>query len=124
MNRFEQLVPPLELCKQIPGGAFADSALVWVGDQFCEHIKVLPREYNGIMRDVDLAPAPTLAEILEALDAMFDAGYVRVWNVGVHGEWGVKLVNFGKRYVDSVEYDNNPAIAALKLWLNQNGEEI
>ena len=27
--RLEDLVPPLELCKKIPAGEFADSALVW-----------------------------------------------------------------------------------------------
>lgn len=29
MSRLENLIPPLELCKQIPAGEFDDSALVW-----------------------------------------------------------------------------------------------
>ena len=28
--KLEDLVPPLKLCRQIPEGAFAESALVWV----------------------------------------------------------------------------------------------
>ena len=29
MSKLESIVPPLELCKQIPAGEFEDSALVW-----------------------------------------------------------------------------------------------
>ena len=29
MSKLEDIVPPLELCKRIPAGAFEDSALVW-----------------------------------------------------------------------------------------------
>ena len=32
MSNLESIVPPLELCKQIPEGEFEDSALVWVYD--------------------------------------------------------------------------------------------
>ena len=30
MSDLKQLVPPPELCKKIPDGEFADSALVWM----------------------------------------------------------------------------------------------
>ena len=30
MSTLERIVPPLELCKQIPEGEFEDAALVWV----------------------------------------------------------------------------------------------
>lgn len=29
MSKLESIVPPLELCKQIPAGEFEDSVLVW-----------------------------------------------------------------------------------------------
>lgn len=32
MSKLEDIVPPLELCKRIPAGAFEDSVLVWVFD--------------------------------------------------------------------------------------------
>ena len=32
MSNLKSIVPPVELCKQIPAGEFEDSALVWVYD--------------------------------------------------------------------------------------------
>ena len=29
MNKLENIVPPLEMCKLIPAGAFKESVLVW-----------------------------------------------------------------------------------------------
>lgn len=104
----ENLVPPLELCKQIPEGKFADSAMVWV--------KVL--EYiNGSQKVIDRVidrriafpcrriPAPTLEEILNEFrnnDVMIIL-------------WGL---------IDRIsENDSNLATAALKLWLQEKGRE-
>ena len=33
MSKLESIVPPLELCKQIPAGEFEDSALVWLKNE-------------------------------------------------------------------------------------------
>lgn len=57
--KIEDLVPPLEICKQIPEGKFADSALVWLGE----------RVYIRSGEDAVTFPAPTLEEILMALGA-------------------------------------------------------
>lgn len=38
MSKLESIVPPVELCKQIPGGEFEDSALVWVYDDLVEFL--------------------------------------------------------------------------------------
>lgn len=38
MSNLESIVPPLELCKQIPEGCFEDSALVWTFDD-----RLMPR---------------------------------------------------------------------------------
>lgn len=42
MSTLEQLVPPLELCQQIPDGAFADSALVWMHRTALDGISDVP----------------------------------------------------------------------------------
>ena len=66
MSTLERIVPPLELCKQIPEGEFKDSALVWVdgNTQNPDEVFVEPRRYavDGTHR-----PAPTLDEILEGI---------------------------------------------------------
>ena len=73
--RLEDLVPPLELCKKIPEGKFADSVLVWFGHRHTDKtMKVVPRNELGVacqfflQKGVRVAfPAPTLAEILLAI---------------------------------------------------------
>ena len=83
----EDLVPPLELCKQIPAGKFQDSALVWMNtlewvEGKYKWIQIVePRRYAELIE----APAPTLAEILDK----------------------------------TAKYTENPATAALKLWLEE-----
>lgn len=64
----EDLVPPLELCKQIPEGEFAESAFVWTQETAAaKQWFVCHREdlYVGRKSHVNLPPvypAPTLAE--------------------------------------------------------------
>ena len=62
----ESLVPPLDLCKQIPQGAFENSVLVWMGDLDGDPV-LFPRECgicNQYGAEIAIAPAPTLAEII------------------------------------------------------------
>jgi len=54
----EEMVPPLELCKQIQKGCFADSVLIWHKDGVIERSPVF----------CDTIPAPTLLEIMDAID--------------------------------------------------------
>lgn len=65
MSNLESIVPPLELCKQIPAGEFEDSALVWCRvrgkDVVCE------REHWVGVFGTSPVPAPTLEEVLEAI---------------------------------------------------------
>lgn len=103
VNTLESLVPPLDLCKQIPEGAFEDSVLVWFGVKNHDStMEVVPRLELGETCKVFLKkgirvlfPAPTLQEI----------GMLPV------------LVDESDRY--------NPATAAIKLWfeLNKEGDE-
>ena len=64
--KLEEIVPPLDLCKKIPEGCFAESALVWITDFVGGKPIAEPRRYAPY--DHIAAPAPTLAEILDAID--------------------------------------------------------
>lgn len=114
----EQLVPPLKLCKQIPRGAFANSALVWWG--MCVYPRIHPdgARYGEPYRRSGSFPAPTLAEILEEIDPSFDANITVTYHFG---QWKVEHRHYPREGVGS---DNdNPATAALKLWLEVNRKE-
>ena len=104
MNDLESIVPPLELCKQIPEGKFENSALVWTFDD-----RLMPRTImiDGVRHYYRGFPAPTLQEIMEKIEG----------SICVHAktEWTAY------RYITSHKNDSmNPANAAIKLWLELN----
>ena len=47
MSNLKSIVPPLELCKQIPTGEFEDSALVWVYDDVPLHQNLWAKSGSG-----------------------------------------------------------------------------
>lgn len=122
MSTLERIVPPLELCKQIPEGEFEDSALVWVYDDVvgflcrtsgCEqiHKKEWQLEHNhprkiAIRRKCgkEIYPAPTLVEILESI------GEVETWDTMT-----MTRITNGKQ---------NLTTNALKRWLEVKGIEV
>ena len=119
MSDLKQLVPPLELCKQIPEGNFTATALVWCGDTFYQNIYVLPRACGGcIKKDVNIAAAPTLEEILTALE---DIGFHYPTAFKQNGTWQVNCTSCKNGFHDPDLQDSsdmdNAATAALKLWL-------
>lgn len=115
----EDIVPSLELCKQIPNESFEDSALVWAvngSSCFIEQRELM--EYAN--RSKTLAPAPTLVEILPELYALAGADVVETYFDS--SGWSVRYV-YTMSDDDDVDDDMlddnyNPAYAALKLWLN------
>lgn len=67
MSRLENLIPPLELCKQIPAGEFEDSALVLEkSEKYFQALDVMDYEYKMVTRTESKCgfSAPTLDEIL------------------------------------------------------------
>lgn len=126
MSELKDIVPPLELCKQIPAGEFEDSALVW-RDCSCRGYYVSERfagetsdcrgeqkfDYAG---NVDLVimkatlPAPTQAEIRRELR-----------NLSVNVIDGVITVSCRINPEDTIfetaRDDNDVTAAALRLWL-------
>ena len=112
-NGLEKIVPPLELCKKIPDGAFADSALVWGEDSTPVGYmsEVVPRPENEDAYGW-IYPAPTLAEIMKRLPKCveyrwFDDGF---------------YPSHPKHYAGDFA-DPDPTTAALKLWLELRSEQ-
>ena len=127
MKTLKNLAPPLELCKKIPDGKFADSVLVWWGvKNHDETMEVVPRSELGTTCHMFIAkgvrvlfPAPTLQEILDALWKFKP----RVWrNKNLDPEvpaWGIALNE--DNFIGHCGFvQDNPADAALKLWLRVN----
>lgn len=72
MSKLKSLVPPPELCTQIPDGEFRDSALVWC--RVRGENDVCPREQWVGVGGTRPIPAPTLEEVLE------ETGKVENWD--------------------------------------------
>ena len=120
MSNLESIVPPLDLCKMIPAGEFEDTALVWVDDQ--DGIEtVLPRDVAQFkLFDVyHMTPAPTLAEILNALYKQDRyENKLKICPVFPGGEWSI-----GYSY-KRLEKDFDLTAAALRLWFKVKGVEV
>ena len=118
----ESLVPPLDLCKKIPEGAFADSALVWCIMQdkvFGDKPKVIERtlaDTQYFQRDSKF-PAPTLDEILAAL-----ADFGKKATAGcIRDSQGRHVFSAGYYAGTYTRIDRTPATAALRLWFDVKG---
>ena len=133
MSNLKDLVPPPELFELIPKEKFQDSALVWHGVSTpVGYMHVLVRRNEVALNAFGfIYPAPTLAEILEALPTSISESKEKFylylldtrnkpendWQVGYAHEAFYGLYCSKKRKAR----DTNPATAALKLWLEVNG---
>ena len=121
MSELKNLVPPLELCKLIPQGAFEDSSAIWVF--FPESDK---KFYLYLREDYDWSksenyPAPTFDEILDELHKCQEDVFVKWSETAYHG-WLVNAYTHG-RNEDYQAHDESKVIAALKVWLKMKGIE-
>lgn len=149
MSKLEDIVPPLELCKQIPAGAFEDSALVYRFDHqsagkmlpetneddrffYVEEREMVEFSQRDMVNRPPMFPAPTLAEILAKLPAAINGVGVLELALDDRAENndGRYVICYNRYGVDSaleettqLESDNNPATAALRLWLWLKGIE-
>lgn len=106
----EDLVPPYELCKQIPEGEFSDSALVWCEDEDGLEL-VMPREIAEFEKEG--ISAPTLQEIMDELSS-YEPATVTQWRSG-------QTVITCQVRGDEIELSGHTqATAALKLWMEVN----
>ena len=126
--KIEDLVPPLELCKKIPAGKFADSALVWtyscdktITDPTVERREDVDFCRRNVVNAPPVYPSPTMAEILIAEPKI--AGIFRY-----DPDKKLQKVIWVAEYLSEKcgpvwIHDETPATAALKLWMELNKEE-
>lgn len=134
MSNLTDLVPPLELCKKIPAGEFADSALVcW--DNKGEIAVGLRDKYGEFDIFFPVYPAPTTDEILDACNNIPGVMAITFW---YQAEMWIADCAYNRtekpdeKFLHDEDFDNidaivgagkTPATAALKVWLKMKGIE-
>lgn len=121
MSKLEDIVPPLELCKQIPAGEFEDSVLVWKHHEiFFRGIDIMDQtdrvtfradEQNDIVSTYSSTryyPAPTLAEIM----AKLPEGVQMRMRTARNRERHFQIYHYSYE-----TWTNLPAAGALRMWL-------
>lgn len=129
MSNFEDLVPPLELCKLIPAGEFNNSFFVWGyscdkrnKEPFVDYRDDIEYLRRNMVNAPDLYPAPTLQEIMVEL-CNFTPYCIKVCES--FKQWHIECCiaqEYRERYI-SADSAKNPATAALKLWIKLKGVE-
>lgn len=135
MGKLIDLVPPQELCEQLPEGAFKDSALVHVRVHVLDDIlkieDIVPRACLEHCKDLYsvMAPAPTLQEIMDELFTKSE-GTLEYLNCDrTKIGWCVDVTyechdDSGYGSDGGSEADkHNPAAAALRLYLERYGND-
>lgn len=110
-SNLENIVPALDLCKRIPAGEFADSALVWTLPWGGNEAIVETREAADEFAWRTVAPAPTLEEVLKELSGSIGRNALATCSK-IDDE-----LRFCVNYLDYEEFSANGADAALKVWL-------
>lgn len=136
MSNLTALVPPLELCQEIPANDFLDAAFCWHYTEVagfvcrtsgCEQYSgkqwQIERSTSGKIvrareRGEQIYPAPMLEEILEVLHKNLEDVFVK-WSETAFNAWLINAYTFDKE--DFQEHDKSLTTAALKLWLEVNG---
>ena len=121
---FEKITPPLDLCRKIPEGEFADSAMAWYRRIIFDDYAIYPRLLIP-NSSAEVAPAPTLEEVLREMarypHKYNNAGLEVDGDAFIVGAW---LPNRGTPGAHLTEYrDQNGAAAALKLYLHRDQPE-
>ena len=135
MSELKDIVPPLELCKQIPAGEFEDSVLVWLywAKDESSFGNVVPRilkdQFSSILPGLGAVlkaevPAPTLAEIFKVLPETIDTPEDEFCVLSLMPSRDDDEEDmFWIGYNNTNGKDANPATAALRLWLAMREEE-
>ena len=121
MSNLESIVPPLELCKQIPEGEFEDSALVWEkSEKYFQATEIIDYEYKVVTRAESNGgfPAPTLEEIITTL-------LTYGWLVKIDCRIQLDtLIEFYSEKQSKTEFGNTASETALRLWFKVKGVKI
>lgn len=103
----KKLVPPIELCRKIPTGEFAESAMIW--GEINGHEPQLYSSKAKLGKMFEVCPAPTLEEIIRKIRIDLLCG------IEHHGNFYV-----ANRHIGCCD-DERAATAALRLWFQLKG---
>ena len=117
----EDLVPPLELCKKIPEGAFADSALVWTLPFGSNEAIVETRAAADEFAWGRVVNAPTLAEILSETAKFGKMATADCFISMIDGK-PTFTADCHTRYYTKI--GKNAAEEALKVWFDVRKYEV
>lgn len=112
----ENLVPSLETCRKIPQGEFTDSALVWLPSEKIAH--VFARDQIAVYSEKTLKmciPAPTHEKICMDINRITGE---KIVTSCFGGFWIVSVRINGDSLVVRAQ---NPATAALRMWMRLKG---
>lgn len=132
MSNLESIVPPLELCKQIPAGEFEGSVFAWRYPAYDERNRRLlnrwevvevnwyaVKEYKNKYDEREkFFPAPTVEEIITSL-------LTYGWLVKIDCRIQLDtLIEFYSKKQRQTEFGNTASETALRLWLKAKGIEV
>lgn len=124
MSNLKSIVPPVELCKQIPAGEFEDSALVWEkSEKYFQATEIIDYEYKVVARDESKGgfPAPTPEEII------IDIGKTHKNPVLAycHTYWDTTCYTGRTRTeIFGMKPEQTASESALRLWFKVKGIEV
>ena len=119
MSTLERIVPPLELCKQIPAGEFEDSALAWCRvrgeDVVCQ------REHWVGVFGMSPVPAPTPEEIIIDIGKTHKHPELTY----CHSHWEITCyTGYTNAKLFCIDFEETASEAALRLWFKVKGIEV
>ena len=112
LKQLEALVPPSELCMEIPQDDFYGSALAWYMKQNDPSRRVVMPRYADVPGLVLFAPAPTLQEILAVLPCDMLADFYL--SPTDRGTYRIDMVT--NNTASEIANGDTPATAALRVW--------
>lgn len=123
-NQLENIVAPPELCRQIPPTAFSDSAFLWCFD--CGLSPFVIKRSAADDYHCPQYPAPTLAEILKAVEDRGDVCPPSVYRDDAPDTYGwcCRVWRRTDEWKNALVEENDPegpTAAALKLFLRISG---
>ena len=133
MSELKDIVPPLELCEQIPAGEFEDSVFAWRYPTYDERNHRLLSKWHVIEVNWDAVkeykkkyderffPAPTLEEII------IDIGKTHKHPVLTycHNHWETTCyTGYTNAKLFCINFEATASEAALRLWFKVKGIEV